>query len=192
MGRHFEFNRDEALNRAMSVFWQKGYKGTSMKDLVDRMGLQPGSIYNSFGDKRTLFLEAVRKYGDTVTSKMIQVLYSDGPYIDNIEKFFNSLVRTPSEKKSIGCLLSNTVVELAPHDKEVADVVNGFMKRIEEAFSYCLEKAVSANELPEDTDIRSLSFYLATCTHGLIVTGKSASDPDRMRSIVEIIMTKLR
>ncbi len=56
MGRHFEFNRDETLSKAMSVFWQKGYKATSMKDLVDEMGIQPGSIYNTFGDKHSLFI----------------------------------------------------------------------------------------------------------------------------------------
>lgn len=192
MGRHFEFNRDEALTRAMAVFWQKGYKGTSMKDLVEHMGLQPGSIYNSFGDKRSLFIEAVRTYGDTITTRMINILYSDSPHIANIEKFFNNLISTPSEKKSLGCLLSNTVVELAPHDREIADVVNGIMNRIEEAFRYCLERAVINKELPEDTDIGALSLYLATCTHGLIVTGKSSPDQERMKAIVEIIMTKLK
>lgn len=191
MGRHHEFNREEVLSRAMNVFWQKGYKGTSMKDLVKITGLQPGSIYNSFGDKHELFREAVKHYGEVVTSRMIDVLYAGGSPLGNIRHFFENIINTPNEKRAMGCLLSNTVVELAPHDKDIGEVVAEIMQRIEEAFFYCLEAAIAEGELPPDTDTRSLSLYLSTFTHGLIVTGKSSPDPERMGSIVDFIMSKI-
>ena len=74
MGRQFEFNRDEALTKAMEVFWQKGYKATSMKDLIEEMGIQPGSIYNTFGDKHSLFIESIKHYGQVVTSNALKIL----------------------------------------------------------------------------------------------------------------------
>ena len=135
MGRPYEFDRAQTLSKAMEVFWEKGYKATSIDDLVDKMGIQRGSIYNTFGDKRALFLSAVEHYGDEVTSKTLKVLEAKGSPTGNIKKFFNTIVSTPPGRRSRGCLISNTVVELAPHDEEVARVVRGIMKKIQAATS---------------------------------------------------------
>ena len=116
MGRPYEFDRQETLSRAMEVFWEKGYKATSIQDLVDRMGIKRGSIYNTFGDKHALFLAAIEHYGESVTSEMVKVLEAPGPAIENLYKFYSRLLRTPRENRMKGCLISNTVVELAPHD----------------------------------------------------------------------------
>jgi len=102
MGRNYEFNREETLNKAMQVFWQKGYKATSMKDLIDEMGIQPGSIYNSFGDKHSLFLEAIKYYGDVVTSNALKSLEKEGSPLENLHKFFVEIISRPSEKKCRG------------------------------------------------------------------------------------------
>ncbi len=191
MGRPYEFDKNETLSKAMDVFWEKGYKATSIDDLVDRMGIQRGSIYNTFGDKRELFLSAVEHYGDVVTSRTLKVLEADGSPIENIKKFFDIIVNTPPDSRSKGCLISNTVVELAPHDEEVADVVKGIMKKIQTAFQNCLERAVEAGELPETTNTRVLSNFLATSTHGLIVTGKSIPDKKQLKDVVDVILSTL-
>ena len=77
MGRHYEFNKEETLTKAMQVFWRKGYKATSMKDLIEEMGIQPGSIYNTFGDKHSLFIESIKHYGEVVTSNTIKILNAE-------------------------------------------------------------------------------------------------------------------
>ena len=191
MGRPYEFDRNETLSKAMEVFWEKGYKATSIDDLVDRMGIQRGSIYNTFGDKRELFLSAVEFYGNEVTSRNLKVLEAEGSPVGNIKKFFELIVSTPPDRRTRGCLISNTVVELAPHDDEVARVVKGIMKRIQSAFLECLEKAVEQGELPESTNTRVLSNFLATSTHGLIVTGKSTPDKKQLQGVVEVILSTL-
>lgn len=191
MGRPYEFDKNETLSKAMDVFWEKGYKATSIDDLVDRMGIQRGSIYNTFGDKRELFLSAVEHYGDVVTTRTLKVLEADGSPIENIKKFFDIIVNTPPDRRSKGCLISNTVVELAPHDEEVAGVVKGIMKKIQTAFQNCLERAVEAGELPETTNTRVLSNFLATSTHGLIVTGKSIPDKKQLKDVVDVIVSTL-
>jgi len=181
MGRHFEFNRDETLSKAMSVFWQKGYKATSMKHLVDEMGIQPGSIYNTFGDKHSLFIESIKHYGQVVTSNTIKVLNADGSPLENIRKFFEDMINRPSDKQCIGCLVVNTVVELAPHDEEAAEVVNKILKNIQMAFYDCLLKAQALGEISGESNIKALASYFASSTHGLLVTGKSAAGRKQMK-----------
>ncbi len=191
MGRPHEFDRKETLSKAMDVFWEKGYKATSIQDLVDHMGIKRGSIYNTFGDKHSLFIAAVEYYGEEVTSKTIQVLESEGSPVENIRIFFETIVNTPSERKTRGCLISNTVVELAPHDDQVADAVKVVLEKIQNAFLNCLNRAVELGELPEDTNTKVLSQFLATSTHGLIVTGKSALNPKEVKDVVDVILSTL-
>lgn len=191
MGRPYEFDKDETLSKAMEVFWEKGYKATSIQDLVDHMGIKRGSIYNTFGDKHSLFIAAVEHYADEITSKMIRVLEEDGSPIENIRLFFETIVNTPVDRKTRGCLISNTVVELAPHDEKVAATVRKILEKIQTTFLNCLNRAVKLGELPEGTDTKVLSHFLATSTHGLIVTGKSALNPKEFKDVVNVILSTL-
>lgn len=186
-----EFNREETLTKAMQIFWQKGYKATSMKDLINEMGIQPGSIYNAFGDKHTLFIEAVKLYGDVITTNAIKTLRKDGSPMDNLKQFFNEFVERPIDKKCIGCLVVNSVVELAPHDKEAEKVIKSILTKIENAFFDCLERAVDLGEISSSKNIKALSRYLASSTHGLLITGKASATREEMRDIVEIILSTL-
>lgn len=191
MARMQEFNREETLTKAMQIFWQKGYKATSMKDLINEMGIQPGSIYNAFGDKHTLFIEAVKLYGDVITTNAIKTLRKDGSPMDNLKQFFKEFVERPIDKKCIGCLVVNSVVELAPHDKEAEKVIKSILTKIENAFFDCLERAVDLGEISSSKNIKALSRYLASSTHGLLITGKASATREEMRDIVEIILSTL-
>jgi len=191
MGRPYEFDRRETLSKAMDLFWEKGYKATSIQDLVDRMGIKRGSIYNTYGDKHSLFIAAVEYYAEEVTSKSIDVLESPGSPLENIKLFFENILNTPSNRKTRGCLISNTVVELAPHDEKVAETVGYILEKIQTAFLNCLNKAVELGELPKDTDTQVLSHFLATSTHGLIVTGKSVAYAKQMKDVVNVILSTL-
>ncbi len=191
MGRPYEFDREETLSKAMDVFWEKGYKATSIQDLVDHMGIKRGSIYNTFGDKHSLFIAAVEYYGEEITSKTIKVLESNSSPVENVRLFFETIVNTPADRKTRGCLISNTVVELAPHDEQVAETVKQILDKIQSAFLDCLNRAVELGELPKDTNTKVLSQFLATSTHGLIVTGKSPLDPKEVKDVVDVILSTL-
>ena len=191
MGRQYEFNREETLTKAMQVFWQKGYKATSMKDLVEEMGIQPGSIYNTFGDKHSLFIAAIEHYGEVVTTNTLKMLGTEGSPLENIKNFFNEMISRPMDKQCKGCLIVNTVVELAPHDDESAKVVSVILRKIEKAFYDCLKKAVELGEIPPDKDINALSRYLASSTHGILVTGKSKASKEELEDIVDVVLSAL-
>ena len=192
MGRHFEFNREETLTKAMEVFWQKGYKATSIKDITAHTGLKPGSIYNTFGDKHSLFIEAIEHYGEVVTSNTLKTLSAEGSPSENIKKFFTDLVSRPMDKQCKGCLIINTVVELANHDDESAKVVKKIISKIEDAFYSSLKKAQELGEISNETNIEVLASYYASSTHGLLVTGKAAATRKQMENIVDVILTTLQ
>ncbi len=162
-----------------------------MKDLVDNMGIQPGSIYNSFGDKHGLFIEAVKYYGEVITSNAIKCLNASGSPVQNIKNFFYEIICRPLDRQCQGCLVVNTVVELAPHDDEVAEIVNDILEKIQTAFYNCLKKAVDIREVSPDTNIMALARYFASSTHGLLVTGKSKSTQDELQDIVDVILSTL-
>lgn len=192
MGRNYEFNREETLNRAMQVFWQKGYKATSMKDLIDEMGIQPGSIYNTFGDKHSLFLEALNHYGDVVTTNTLKLLEKEGSPLENLKSFFNEIVIRPADKKCRGCLVVNSVVELSPHDNETSNIVKKIMHKIETSFYNCLLNAQKEGEIPENKDVKALSRYFASSTHGLLVTGKANASREELQDVVDVIFESLK
>ena len=191
MGRQFEFNREETLTKAMHVFWQKGYKATSIKDLVEEMGIQPGSIYNTFGDKHSLFIAAIKHYGDVVTTNALKTLNSEGSPTENIRRFFNEIIYRPIDKQCRGCLIVNTVVELSLHDDESVGVVNEILQKIEKAFYNCVKKATEVGEISKEKDIKALSRYLASSTHGLLVTGKSKVSREELEDIVKLVLKVL-
>ncbi|MGI9535039.1 MAG: TetR/AcrR family transcriptional regulator [Thermodesulfobacteriota bacterium] len=191
MGRQYEFNRDETLTKAMHVFWQKGYKATRMRDLVEEMGIQPGSIYNTFGDKHSLFIAAIEHYGEVVTTNTLKMLSAKGSPTENIKRFFKEMISRPVNKQCKGCFIVNTVVELAPHDEESASIVNAILQKIERAFFNCLNKAVEFGEISGEKDIKALSRYLASSTHGLLVTGKSKAGKEELEDIVKVVLSTL-
>ena len=191
MGRPYEFDKEETLSKAMEIFWEKGYKATSIQDLVDHMGIKRGSIYNTFGDKHSLFIASLEFYAEQFTYKRIAVLEEEGSPLENIRRFFENMVNIPMDRKTRGCLISNTVVELAPHDDEVAACVRIMLERIQTAFLNCLNRAVEAGELPKDTDTKVLSRFLATSNHGLMVTGKSVLNPKDIKDVVDVILSTL-
>ncbi len=124
VGRPKQFERSEALTSALEVFWTKGYEATSVQDLVDAMGVNRGSLYDTFGDKHALFVEAVEHYLNDSTSKLIEILSAGRSPLAGIQDFFNRVVNNlTSDNGCRGCLITNAAVELAPHDEEVADVV---------------------------------------------------------------------
>lgn len=137
MGRPRQFDENAVLERAMKVFWEKGYEAASLPDLLAAMGLTRGSFYKAFKDKRSVYLAALRFYGEKVVSNAIRMLEADEPPSghERIRQLFASqiaLMKTPQARR--GCFLCKAAVDRAPHDREVERTVLMIVGRIEEAF----------------------------------------------------------
>ena len=104
MARTREFDREEALDRAMHVFWDKGYEATSLSDLLDAMGIARQSLYDTFGDKHALFLEALDRY-ETHRLGQLQSCLETAPSVTRaFRDMFEGLVDESESVKRRGCM----------------------------------------------------------------------------------------
>ena len=170
-GRPRDFDEVAVLDSAMSTFWNQGYDATSYSDLVEATGLGRQSLYQAFGDKRSLFTTVLRHYGDSVTQKSEEILNREGSPTQNIRDWLERL-RDRSGRDRSGCLLTNTAVEIVPHDPEVAAIVQKELKRVEVALRLAIRRAIDMSELPQETDPSEMATYFFGIAQGLMVMGR--------------------
>ena len=189
MARPKEFDRDQVLDRAMGAFWTKGYTGTSVEDLVAHMGIQRGSLYGTFGDKRALFLAALERYQRVVTRELFEALEAPGSGLEAIRRFFRLRVeRSLDRSRPHGCLVTNTAVELARRDRGASARIGGSLAKLEAAFRRALERARAAGELDPGRDVRALARFLTSSAQGLSVMAKTVPDRAVLEDIVAVVL----
>lgn len=191
IGRPKQFKRKEVLDRAMVVFWKQGYEATSIEDLLGSMDINRGSLYDTFGDKHTLFVEAVERYAQTVVQKYYSALDLPGSPLGNLRKLIASWVDMASGEERRGCLVTNTAVELAPHDPVVAGTVKAVLSRVERTFHRTLKRAVDAGELREDTNTRALARFLTNSVQGVGVMSKASVSRATIKDITNVTLSLL-
>jgi TetR/AcrR family transcriptional repressor of nem operon len=192
MARPREFDREAALDRAMDAFWSKGYEATSIEDLVARMGIQRGSLYGTFGDKRALFLTALERYQHVVSRELFDALEAPGSGLEAIRRFFRLRVEGALDRRRPpGCLVTNSAVELSGRDRGAAARVNGSLVKMEAAFHRALLRARAAGELSPARDLRALARFLTSSAQGLSVMAKAFPDRAILEDVVSVVLAAL-
>ena len=191
IGRPKEFDREAALEKAMELFWIRGYEATGLRDLLQVMGIGRQSLYDTFGDKHSLFLEAVGHYRQRVIRELLQCLETSDSPLAGIQATLNCVAESASDGKCRGCFLTNTLVELAPHDDQIAGAVGAILLGIERGFRDAVKRAMLAGELPAGADERSLSRFLTSTLQGLTVMGRAGASRATLRDIVRVAMSVL-
>jgi len=190
MPRPKEFNPDDAIEKAMQVFWHKGYEATSMQDLLTAMDLNRGSLYDTFGDKRTLFIKVVNRYCTTFVGPKFTLLDQPGPALPSLRRFIGDMIDGGlADPQRRGCLIANTVMELSPHEKEVAGTLRRVLKMVEDSFFNVLTRAKQQGELKDDKDPRVLARFLATMMQGTIVMIKAGASADVVKQTAETALS---
>lgn len=174
----------------MAVFWAQGYTATSIQDLVEAMGIHRGSLYDTFQDKRQLFVQAIALYQDTIVQAAIAHLKAPRAGRAAIEHHFWQLAER-SVEQPCGCLITNTLVELAPEDAELVAVLNQGLQQVEDAFFQALVRAQDQGEIAAHQDIRTLAHYLTTSLQGLRVMSRLHSQADSLRPTIRLILKAL-
>jgi len=174
-GRPRSFDMDAAVERAMGVFWSRGYHATALPDLLRATKLSRGSLYAAFGDKHSLFLLALDRYiADAVARMDIELAPVRQP-IDGLRAFLAGYVdRTSGANGRRGCLLVATAMELAGQDAEVGRRVAGFFRAMETRVADALSRAKTASQLADGVEPSSAAKILVCFVEGLRVVGKTA------------------
>ncbi len=193
MPRQKAFDRDEVLTKAMQTFWQKGYAATSVQDLVESMGINRGSLYDTFGDKHSLFLAAIAHYDEQVVKQAIARLEAPGAGKQAITEHFYSLVeRAVSESGRYGCLATNSAVELCARDRDVSQQIAANWQRIRRALKHALQTAQARGNLSPNRNLDELADFLLCTLQGLRVVSKVNPDRDVLQGIVRTALLTLR
>jgi TetR/AcrR family transcriptional repressor of nem operon len=175
----------------MAAFWAKGYEATSIEDLVARMGIQRGSLYGAFGNKRTLFLAALDRYERVVVRELSDALEAPGSGIEAIRGFFRLRVeRSLERRRPRGCLLTNSAVELARRAPGATRVGTSLAK-LEGAFLHALVRARDAGEIAATRNLRAVARFLTSSAQGLSVVAKVTPERSVLDDIVAVILSVL-
>ncbi len=192
MARTKEFDENEVLDKALNLFWCRGYNGTSMQDLVDGLGISRSSLYDTYGDKHTLFLTTLERYRTMQAAAMIRMVENATSVRDTIRDLFRFAVgETVADKLQKGCFMVNSAVEVAATDKKVAAIVNRNMQDIESAFCKAIEKGQQRGEITTRHNARSLSRFIFNTFSGLRVAARSGADKKVFEDVVEVALSVL-
>lgn len=192
MPRPATFNADAVLERAMLLFWTNGYAGTSIQDLVEGTELLRGSIYHTFGDKRSLYIQTLRRYGRLALEQTFGVWNPEEPILSNVRAVLMEIVEMPDTEKRRGNMVCNCIVEVVPHDAEIAQVVAGILDEFKRAFQFRLDEAQHAGALDARLNTTALARYLVSSTQGLCVTAKGGASRKELLDIVEVTLAAFR
>jgi TetR/AcrR family transcriptional repressor of nem operon len=192
VARTKEFEPEKALTMAMDLFWRRGYEATSVHDLLEEMGIGRGSMYDTFGDKRALFLAALDRFEETRVSRADEILEGSASAVEGIRRLFETTIEgLVSYEPRRGCLLANTAVELAPHDEQIARRISCYVRRTEEAFERTLVRGRATGEIPADKDPKALARFLVSILHGVRVLARAGVDravlDDSVRTALEAL-----
>lgn len=192
MPRHKEYRRETVLDRAIEVFWRNGYAATSIADLVAAMGIHRGSLYAGFVNKQGVFAAALQRYIETSPWYRVLTDDSNAPFPDLMAALFSAFVEIgTNDLVRRGCLLTNTAVELAPHDHDVAVIVAQSMKTLEDALAVRIRKAQARGEVDVGKDNRALAQFIIASIHGLRVLSKITTERAVLQNVADQVLAAL-
>jgi TetR/AcrR family transcriptional repressor of nem operon len=192
MPREKEFDPDVALTEAMDLFWEQGYEATSVQNLVDRMGINRFSLYDTFGNKHDLFLSALEHYRERMNAGPIGELSDSPEGLNAIRAYFGKIVdhlSGPGGKKA--CLMVNSLSEKAATDGEIKSCVMENVACLEGALRQAIERAQALGEVSPEQDAGHLAEFLVTNAFGLNVLAKGRSDRSRLERTVDTVVGAL-
>jgi TetR/AcrR family transcriptional regulator, transcriptional repressor for nem operon len=192
MARPRGFDETAALDAAIECFRQRGYEATSIRDLTDCMGIGPTSLYNSFGDKRALFIKALERYVDCSVRARLARLESSLPPKQAVRTLIEDVVeRSLTDRTRGGCLLINSALEIAPHDPEVGAEIAKRLGEIEGFFRRSISAAQSSGTIPRKLNSTDFARLLLSVLLGIRVLARSKPERTLLEGVARPALSLL-
>jgi AcrR family transcriptional regulator len=191
-GRPREFEIEDALDKAIVVFSERGYQAASISELKDAMGLAAGSLYKAFKDKKAIFLASFDRYKQVRNALLEQQLAEGENGRDKVSRMLRFYAEAShGDNGRRGCLVVGTAIELAVYDADAAERVDRSMARSEALFDSLIREGQTDGSIPQAIDPAATARLLLSVTQGLRVLGKTGPDRDRAFSVVDTAMKLL-
>lgn len=190
MARNVEFNEEEAIEKAMEVFWEKGYSAASMRDLTTAMKINSSSLYNTIGDKHALFVKCIKHYTQShmeLARKRAQAARSPlNAIIDLLNDSVNDIIN-----KANSCMIIKTTFEIANDDEEILGILKYNGDSTYQLIDSLLQKAKQQGELAADVEPAILSDYLISLITGWHESYILHQDPQRIKQMAKFVIRQL-
>lgn len=200
MSRPKEFDRDDALRSAVRVFWRRGYAGTTASDLVEAMGIGRQSFYDTFGDKRACYLEALRTYAReevdlqlATVGAMPDVAAADpdtGSPLETLRAFLRFIADRPDERRLLGCMVVNALAE-GGEESDVAKALGPSSRRLKQGVVGLLRAAKARGDVDPALDEGEAAHALLVTRMGLMLSAKAGQPREQLRRIADFAVDQL-
>lgn len=191
MAGRIQFNRDEAVEAAVKVFWRKGFTGTSMEDIKQATGINESSLYNTFGNKEALYKEALARYRNMVMDNFASLPNLERPRetVGQVIQWLAQLATT--EEGAAGCMLMNSAMELGAEYQEIADYARETYAEIEQWLYVTVKRGQELGEFSADRDPRALARYFSFNIQGLFAVARTCPTEEFMRDVADTLLSVL-
>lgn len=190
MARTKAFDTNEILHKAMNVFGNRGYEGTSLPDLITGLGIARQSIYDTYGTKWDLFFAAVKHYMEQKNQELEKHCSGPGTVVDKVEQVFTTIIHVLMDPElRLQCFIISSAIEQAPHHKELAAYLQANTELSEQFFYSMLKRAAEEGEIGPEVNIRDLARFLVHERIALITSAKLGMDEPRLFGIMQMVMS---
>lgn len=186
-GRPKVFDRDAALDKAMTLFWQHGYEATSLSDLVEATGAKAPTLYAEFTNKEGLFRAVLDRYISRFAAKHEAQLFCEEKSVEQALRDYFTAVATcfTSKDTPAGCFMINTSATLAASSKEIANTVKSRHAMQEETLSAFLAQRQQRGEIPAQCNPQMLAQYLSCILQGMSISAREGATLEKLQNICE-------
>jgi AcrR family transcriptional regulator len=191
-GRPLSFDREQVLDAAVQVFWEKGYEGASVDELTKAMGINPPSLYAKFGNKHGLFLQAIDRYVATVTSTQIVPLNESGDIRQAISGYLGEVIRcVASSDWPRGCLVVSVATEACERDEMVRSKVTGLLDEAEEFIAHRIAQAARDDTSVRFEDPKKLARMIVAIGQGIAARARAGATRDELHELADDFLDRL-
>lgn len=191
MPRTKAFDETEVLDQALRLFRSRGFERTSFDELTRELGVSRQSLYDTYGDKSALFHTALRRYLSRGLEQLSRALDNPAPIREVVQGFFASLIADNCARGASGCLLVNTLVELAPHDPEILALAQDHVRAMEGLLAARLGEARRKGEISADRDPVALARFIAHLAMGFGVAARAFGQPEAQQTSAALALELL-
>lgn len=171
-GKPLSFNREAALERAMDLFWDKGFANTGMTELLAHMGIQRQSFYNTFGSKEEVFIEAIKLYSDATFARIAEILGRDTHPLENIRDLFDMWEAISETREGCGCLMGNSIAEFGLGREDISPLLKEQVNVLHGLYLETFSRARESGYISADKDPEALAMTFVTMSQGMALLSK--------------------
>ncbi len=191
MARVKEFDEAEVLDQALELFRARGFKHTSFADLVEELGVSRQSLYDTYGDKQTLYQTALKRYLDRALDNLRRKLEDPAPIRQVLTELFDRMIAGNCEGHAPGCFMVNSMVELAPHDADIRALAMAHAREVEALFTSRLSAAQRKGEIARSKDPVALARFLYNTILGTAVAIRAFGHQESLRQNARLALQLL-